>query len=72
VRGAERIKAKVLAIPAKSDLLFYPDYSRKMVETLKAQGTYVEVFEIEGNGGHLDGILDVAKAGEAICDFLQK
>jgi homoserine acetyltransferase len=70
--GVARIKARVLAIPAKSDLLFYPDYTRKMVATLKAQGTHVEEFEIDGDGGHLDGVLDVAKAGEAIRSFLQE
>jgi homoserine O-acetyltransferase len=72
VEGVAGIQAKVLATPSKSDLTFYPDYTRKMVATLKAQGTHVEVFEIDGDGGHLDGILDPAKAGEAIRAFLKK
>ena len=73
VEGVAGIRAKVLAVPAKSDLLFFPDYyTRKMVATLKAQGTHVEVFEIDGDGGHLEGIFDAAKAGEAIRAFLKK
>ena len=72
VNGANRIKAKVLSITAKSDLLLYPDYARKMSATLKAQGNPVEEFEIDGDGGHLDGVFLVAKAGDAIRAFLQK
>ena len=73
VEGVAGIKAKVLAIPAKSDLFFFPDYyTKKMVATLKAQGTHVEVFEIDGDGGHLDGIFDAAKAGETIRAFLKQ
>jgi len=69
---ASRIKARVLSIPAKSDLLLYPDYSKKMVAALRAQGTPVEEFEIEGDGGHLDGLFAIAKAGEAIRAFLAR
>jgi len=72
VDGVSRIKAKVLSIPAKSDLLLFPDYAKKMVATLKAQGNRVEEFEIDGDGGHLDGVLLIAKAGDAIRAFLQK
>ena len=72
VEGVTRIKAKVFSIPAKSDLLLYPDYARKMVATLKAQGNTVEEFEIEGDGGHLDGVFLIAKAGDAIRAFLNK
>lgn len=72
VDGVSRIKAKVLSIPAKSDLLLFPAYAKKMVATLKAQGNRVEEFEIDGDGGHLDGVLLIAKAGDAIRAFLQK
>jgi homoserine acetyltransferase len=67
-----RIRAKVLAVPAKADLPFHPDYTRKMVATLKAQGTQVEEFEIDGDGGHFDGIFNVARAGDAIRAFLKQ
>jgi homoserine O-acetyltransferase/O-succinyltransferase len=72
VEDANRIRAKVLSIVAKSDLLLYPDYARKMTSALKAQGNHVEEFEIDGDGGHLDGVFLIAKAGDVIRAFLQK
>jgi len=72
VDGAARIKARVLSVIAKSDLLLYPEFAKKMDATLKAQGNHVEEFEIEGDGGHLDGVLLIAKASDAIRAFLQK
>lgn len=70
--GLKRIKAKVLFIPAKSDLLLYPDYSKKAMELLTAQGNKVEYFEIQGDGGHLDGLLQITQAGNVIREFLNK
>jgi homoserine O-acetyltransferase len=69
---ADKIKAKVLFIPAKSDLIFPPEMSRKAAEKLRAMGKSAEVVEIDGDGGHLDGVLNIARAGEAIRAFLAK
>ena len=71
-RDISRIKAKVLFIPAKSDLVFPPELSRKAAERLRAQGNVVEVFEIEGQGGHLDGVFQIGKAADVIRAFLAK
>ncbi len=68
--GLRNVKAKVLLVPAQSDLLLFPDYSKRAMEILKQQGKPVGYVEIEGDGGHLDGVLAVAKAGEAIRKFL--
>jgi homoserine O-acetyltransferase/O-succinyltransferase len=68
--GLRDVKAKVLLVPAQSDLLLFPDYSKGAMEILKKQGKPVEYFEIEGDGGHLDGVLTIGKAGEAIRKFL--
>lgn len=70
--AVKRIKAKVLFIPSKSDLLLLPDYSKKAMEMLQAQGNKVEYFEIQGDGGHLDGLFQIGQAGEAIREFLAK
>src|SRR2546422_350405 len=70
--GLRDVKARVLLVPAKSDLLLFPDYSRQAMEILKRHGNRVQYFEIEGEGGHLDGVLSVAKAGEAIRKFLNE
>lgn len=64
------VSAKVLLVPARSDLLLFPDYSKRAMEILKQHGKQVEYFEIEGDGGHLDGVLAIAKAGETIRKFL--
>ena len=68
--GLGAIKAKALFIPAKSDLLLVPDYARRAVEIMRKQGKSVELFEIEGDRGHLEGVLNIAKAAEPIRKFL--
>jgi homoserine O-acetyltransferase len=65
------VRARVLLIPASSDLLLFPDYSKQAMALLKKEGKSVEYVEIEGDGGHLDGVLAVAKAGETIRKFLR-
>jgi homoserine O-acetyltransferase len=70
--GFKDIKARILMIPAESDLLLFPAWSKEAMEILKKQGKRVEYFEIAGEGGHLDGVLAIAKAGEAIRKFLSE
>jgi homoserine O-acetyltransferase/O-succinyltransferase len=66
------IKAKILFVPAASDEIFPPELSKRAAERYRAQGGVAEVAVIEGDGGHLDGVLNVAKQGEAIKAFLAK
>ena len=66
------MKAKILFVPASSDLVFPPELAKRTAERYRAQGGMAEVFVIEGDGGHLDGLLAVSKAGEAIRAFLAK
>jgi len=67
-----RIKAKVLFLPASTDMIFPPALSRKAAEKLKAQGNEVEVYEIEGTSGHLDGLFSIGKVADRIKAFLEK
>jgi homoserine O-acetyltransferase/O-succinyltransferase len=67
-----RIKAKVLFLPAKTDLVFPPELSRKWAERLRAQGNHVEYYEIEGSSGHLDGLFSIGKVAERIKGFIEK
>ena len=67
-----RIRAKVLFLPAKTDLVFPPELSRKAAEKLKAQGNHVELYEIDGTSGHLDGIFSIGKVADRIKAFLEK
>jgi homoserine O-acetyltransferase len=66
------IKARILFVPAASDEIFPPELSKRAADRYRAQGGVAEVAIIEGDGGHLDGVLNVAKQGEAIRAFLAK
>ena len=68
----KKIKARILFVPARSDLIFPPELSQKAAERYRAQGGVAELAIIEGDGGHLDGVLNVAKQGEAIRAFLAR
>ena len=68
----KKMKAKILFVPAASDLIFPPELSKRAAERYRAQGGVAEVVVIDGDGGHLDGVLAVAKQGEAIRAFLAK
>jgi hypothetical protein len=46
--------------------------SMKAAARYRAQGGSADVAVIEGDGGHLDGVLNVARQGEAIRAFLAK
>jgi len=50
--GIARIKAKVLLIPSKTDLLMFPDFSRDAYKLMKSMGKDVDIFELDGDGGH--------------------
>ena len=69
VRG---MKAKILFVPGKTDMIFPPELSERAAARYRAQGGVAEVAVIDGDGGHLDGVLVVAKQGEAIRAFLAR
>lgn len=69
---AAKIKAKFLFIPAQSDLVFPPEMSQRAAAKLRGLGKSADVFVIEGDGGHLDGVLAVNKAADVIRAFLAK
>jgi homoserine O-acetyltransferase/O-succinyltransferase len=68
----KKIKAKILFVPAKSDLIFPPERSQRAAERYRAQGGVAEVAIIDGDGGHNDGVFEVAKQGDAIRAFLAR
>lgn len=69
---AGRIRARVLLVPARSDLIFPPQMSYRAAERLRQLGVQADVVEIDGDGGHLDGVTRIAQAGEAIRAFLAR
>lgn len=70
--GLAKIKARSLFIPATSDLLLVPDYAKRAVDILRKQGKTADLVVIEGDGGHLEGVLGIAKVGDRLRQFLQQ
>jgi homoserine O-acetyltransferase len=68
--GVQRIKAKVLLMPATSDLLMFPAYAKKAERALREAGKHVEYAELEGDGGHFDGLLVIDKATSVLKKFI--
>jgi homoserine O-acetyltransferase len=70
--GLENVKAKFLILPAQSDLMIYPKYSQDAAERLAKLGKSVQYQEIPGDGGHIDGIYNLAPVGDVIRAFLSE
>ncbi|HYG90867.1 MAG TPA: homoserine O-acetyltransferase [Azospirillum sp.] len=72
--GLAKIKAPMLLIPSANDIVFFPDENmRPLKDKLAAKGLKVEYTEvITGPMGHLDGVFNIAKAGEQIAAFLAR
>ena len=68
----KKMKARILFVPSRSDMIFPPELSQRAAERYRAQGGVADVAVIEGDGGHLDGVFNVAKQGEAIRAFLAR
>lgn len=67
----ERIRAKILLIPCSSDLFLPPYQSQKLLNALREAGVRASVFELESDGGHLAGVLEIHKAEKVLRQFLQ-
>lgn len=68
--GLKEIKAKVLLLSARHDLLFPLAQAGETRKLLAEQGNQVDLFELEGPLGHLDGIVNLSQASGAIARFL--
>lgn len=71
LEGLKRIKAPTLLITSPKDLLFPPDGVQATIDGLKAAGVAVEHATLEGNRGHLDGVLSIKQAEKRIAEFLK-
>ncbi len=72
--GLAKIKAPVLLIPSADDMVFPPERAmRPLKDRLEKQGVAVEYTDaITSTLGHLDGVANIAKAGDTIAKFLAK
>ncbi|WP_335990772.1 E22 family MetX-like putative esterase [Pseudoalteromonas sp. CH_XMU1449-3] len=68
----KNVSAKTLLLPATNDLLLRPENMRTVFDTMKAAGKDVEISEIEGSWGHLDGIFSIAPKAQLISEFLEE
>lgn len=70
--GLKNIYAKTLVAQYRSDLLFPVADAKAQVAQLQLNGTPAEFVEIDSAGGHLAGVTEIDKAGEAIRGFLNR
>ncbi|BAF88328.1 homoserine O-acetyltransferase [Azorhizobium caulinodans ORS 571] len=70
--AVSRIKAPVLLISTDEDLVFPPPVIAKTAERVRAGGAKVEQVKIGGGRGHLNGVVNISEAGDAIRTFLAK
>jgi homoserine O-acetyltransferase len=68
--SVKAIRAPTLLISVTTDGVMFPAYSRRAAEELRAQGTQVQWAEIDTDGGHLDGLYEIARVTPQIRDFL--
>lgn len=66
-----RVRAPTMWLAARSDLLTLPEYSRRALEPMLANRTPVQFYEIDGDGGHVDGITRIDTMSEALRFFLE-
>jgi homoserine O-acetyltransferase len=67
----ERIRAKVLLIPCSSDLFLPPYQSQQLLGALRRAGVNASSFELDSDGGHLAGVLEIHKASQALRNFVE-
>jgi homoserine O-acetyltransferase len=70
--SVKAIRAPTLLIAVRTDGVMFPAYSRRAAERLRAQGTPVQLAEIDTDGGHLDCLYEIARAAPQIADFLER
>ncbi|WP_201740663.1 hypothetical protein [Paracoccus aeridis] len=71
-QGLLAIDVPVMIVHTDEDEVFPGDAVRETASIIRSDGTPVEVVEINGTRGHLDGIVNIALAGEQIRGFLDR
>ncbi|RBI68680.1 homoserine O-acetyltransferase [Vreelandella sulfidaeris] len=70
-KGLAAIEAPTLMLYSEKDLVFAPQGVRRTAELIEADGTDVTLETLEGNRGHLDGVLSIDQASDTLRAFLQ-
>jgi homoserine O-acetyltransferase/O-succinyltransferase len=66
----DRIKAPALIIYQPEDLIFPARYVEATAKTLESNGVKVKTVQLEGERGHLDGVISMKQAEKPIAEFL--
>lgn len=67
-----KVKAKTLFLPASGDLLLTAASAKTSQQALQAAGNNAQLVEIQGDFGHLDGLLNISTVAPALAEFLAK
>jgi homoserine O-acetyltransferase len=70
--GIKRIKVPALILYSPADEVFLAPWIAKTAEAIRANGVPVEMAEIAGPYGHLNGVLALAPLGGRIAEFLAR
>jgi len=70
--GLLAIDAPTLIIHTEEDQVFPAETVQETAAIIRSDGTPVEIVELAGSRGHLDGVLSIAQAGDRIKAFLEK
>lgn len=66
----KQIKAKILAIPCRQDLLHPWEYVKRFIDRINELGGMAEIYTIESDYGHMAGILQTHLFEDRIKKFL--
>ena len=69
--GLAAIEAPTLMLYSENDLVFAPQGVRRTAELIEADGTDVTLETLEGNRGHLDGVVSIDQASDTLRAFLK-
>lgn len=69
--GLAAIEAPTLMLYSENDLVFAPEGVRRTAELIEADGTEVTLETLEGNRGHLDGVVAIEQASDTLRAFLE-
>lgn len=70
--AAKKIRAPVLMINQPKDLVFTSAAADASLAALKKAGVTVDTIQLQGKRGHLDGVVSMTQAADAIRAFMEK
>ena len=69
--GLAAIEAPTLMLYSEDDLVFSPQKVRETAALIEADGTPVTLEALEGDRGHIDGVVNIQQAEKQLRDFLE-